>query len=168
MPELTFENPSAPFVELWAFRITLTPDRREPRPPANPWEVRDRAIQHLRAEGHAPNQPESEGDEIRKEILDIVTDHLSSPDYRFFVTDYEERPGSWEIAFVIVGALYGGVCGYGAFRQGMEYVYSDLKTVFGAIEGLKAKVRKRFKERHVLATPRIEPTVDWKKTNVES
>jgi hypothetical protein len=160
MPEVQFTNPASPFLEMWAFWVSLTsiPDvHREP------WEIRDQVIRHLPA-----LSSESAGDKIRSEIFEIVADHLSSPDYRFFITEFEEKPGSWEIAFVVLGAFYGGVCGYGAFRQGLEYVYSDLKAMFGAIEGLKAKVRKRFKERHVMVQPRIEPTVDGNKTNIES
>lgn len=168
MPDVEFSNPSVPFLEMWAFRVSLTPSPRDPSPPRDPWQIRHHVIQHLRELPGVPIQSESADDEIWKEIREIVADHLSSPDYLFFITEFEEHPGSWEIAFVVVGAFYGGVCGYGAFRQGLEYVYSDLKTVFGTIEGLKTKVRKRFKQRHVMAKPRNEPTVDWNKTNIES
>jgi hypothetical protein len=167
MPEPEFTNPSIPFLELWSFRVTLSSTARDPNQAKGPWQIRDHVIQQLREGRAALTKLEGQPGEIWNEINEIVTDHLSSPDYRFFITEYEERPGSWEIAFLIVGAFYGGVCGYGAFRQGLEYVYSDLKALFATIDGVKARVRKRFKERHVMAKPRIEPTVDWNKTDIK-
>jgi len=162
MPDVEFSNPSAPFLEMWAFRVSLTSSPRDQKkPPQAPRQTRSLVTRHLQELAGTPIESESTENQIWKEVREIVTDHLSSPDYRFFVTEFEEHPGSWEIAFVVVGAFYGGVCGYGAFRQGLEYVYSDLKAVFGTIVGLRTTVRKRFKERHVMAKPRIEPTVDW-------
>jgi hypothetical protein len=156
-------------LEMWAFRISLTPGPTFPHHPSRePSQIRNYVIEHLRESSEGPEGTKDESWKetlVRKEILEIVTNHLSAPDYRFFITDFEEHPGSWEIAFVVVGAFYGGVCGYGAFRQGLEYIYSDLKSVFETIPGLKTRIRKRFKERHVLSNPRIEPTEE---TNIEN
>lgn len=153
---MDLSTPPAPFLEVWAFTVTITPSPTVPNAPRDPWEIRNQVVAELR--GDSPPLTGPEEAVIRRTTLEIVADRLSCPDFLFFVTDFEERPGSWEIAFVVVGAFYGGVCGYGAFRQGLEYVYSDLKAVFGGINGLVAKVRKRFKDRHIMSKPGVDPT----------
>jgi len=157
---------------MWTFRVSLTlipedvprtPRRDTAQESPEWWKIRGRALEHLYQISGASPESDPLGQEIRKAIGEVVADRLSSPDFRFFVTEFEEHPGSWEIAFVVVGALYGGVCGYGAFRSGLDYIYSDLKQLFGSINGLRARVGKRFKDRHIMGKVRNEPTLDLDK-----
>ena len=163
MNNFDLNTPYAPFLEMWAFKIILmlSPDSPSQSPPGTPdsGKIRQLVRKHLQEVSSTSMEDDLLGQRIQKVILEVVADHLSCPDFRFFVTDFEERPGSWEITFLVVGALYGGVCGYGSFRQGLEYVYSDLKTLFGGIKGLNAKVRKKFKDRHIMTLDLNKPIV---------
>ena len=132
------------------------------------WHVAQHHSQGIGGTGGARREPRGAGgatssdhtaDAIRQEVYDLVNNNLSSPDYHFFIADYQECPGSWEITFLVVGAFYGGVCGYGSFRKGLDYVYSDLKATFGAVSGIVARVHKQHRDRHALSR-KIEPTLD--------
>src|SRR5262249_50084764 len=102
MIDCDLNTPAVPFLEMWAFRVTIA---GQEIPGTS---IRDRVLAHVR---EVPGTSESvmEGEEIRKAIHEIVADRLSCPDFRFFVTDVEEHYGSWVIAFTVVAALYGGV-----------------------------------------------------------
>ena len=107
--------PSAPFLEKWAFRVIVTPSPAPPtaKGPKGPREIRSRVLEHLHELSGSSMEPDIAGQEIRKAIVEIVEDRLSGPDFRFFVTDFEERAGSLEVFFAVVGVFVGGVCGYG-------------------------------------------------------
>ena len=158
MADPDFCTPPAPFLEMWSFTVTFTAFSSPTATNLEPEQIRNLVVEHLQ-EGHGNQLGSTALQSIQRAIAEIVADRMSSPDFRYFVADFEERPGSWEFAFAVVGALYGGVCGYGSFRQGIEYVHSDLKTAFGGVKNLRSKVARRFKERHVLVRPRVEPTM---------
>lgn len=153
-------TPSAPFLETWRFEITFTSDTLP-----EPWQIRQDVFEQLRkAKGLLDaRSSQFEEQDFRNAIVEIVSDQLDGPDFRFFVTGFEERHGSWQVVFEIVGALYGGVCGYGHFRDGIDRIYSDLKALFEGIERIRVRLKKRFKERFVMQNPRIEPTLGLEK-----
>ena len=160
MSDSEFSNPTVPFIETWAFRISLSQGAvATPALRLTPLVIRQRAINHLLRESSDATSSDHTADAIRQEVYDLVNNNLSSPDYHFFIADYLECPGSWEITFLVVGAFYGGVCGYGSFRKGLDYVYSDLKATFGAVSGIVARVHKQHRDRHALSR-KIEPTLD--------
>jgi hypothetical protein len=160
MGEAEFTTPSAPFMEIWGFEIVLSSIV-----PASdtPGQIRNSVVAHLRGVPSDTAAPEFERDAVREEIREIVASRLSSPDYRYFIIEFEEKPGSLIAAFSILAVIYGGVAGYGSFRKGLDYVYEDLKAIFRGIQGINAKVKRIFKERDVLIKPRTEPTFDVKR-----
>jgi hypothetical protein len=85
-------------------------------------------------------------DDITEERLEEIKTHLTQfADSRgkFFVyqdviVDVEFREGSLKAYVTIAGAIYLAIAGYGSFRSGVDYLYTDVKRLADAMvaEGL--------------------------------
>ena len=157
-----FSTPDNPFIEAWTFQVIFSEDSRDmhtrkhkPRGDIQNTVYRASAQKLGLKRKPAPYEKSP----IQLHLEEIIENNLSGPDFRYFITEYHEKPGSWEMAFAIVGILYGGVCGYGSFRTGLDYIKSDIEKGFSE-NGIYVRIRRRFKERSVLQKDRIEPTLN--------
>ena len=155
-----YHVPKDPFCEGWTFRVKLREDNNSQKAPNNiklhAYKAIERELDLYVKESASTRSP------LQIQIEDCIESAFPGPDFRYYITEYHEKSGSWEICFAVIAIFYGGVCGYGSFRQGLDTAKNDIKTVFGAVEGLKAKVDCDFKERVVLSRKKIDPIINDK------
>ena len=155
-----YRVPSEPFCEGWTFTVKLTED---PSGKNNSYAIKNRVYKAFEKEQSVDLENlESDRSPLKAQIDECIENAFPGPDFRYYITEYHERKGSWEICFAVIALFYGGVCGYGSFRQGIDTAKNDMERVFGAVKGIRARVKCKFKERVVLSKDKIDPIINEK------
>jgi hypothetical protein len=174
-----YDPSEIPSLDTWSFQIRLMSDGTSP-PLTTANAIRNAVVSYFES-GDQPNsdQPKSKanssGEEqdwqraaiIRDEIENILATRLSGPDTIYHLIDYKESQGSLIIEFgVLLVALgqvyqvYQGVAQYRDFRDGLDQIVDDLKSLFSGVKGLTVRVSKRFKARQSLIQRRKDLRID--------